>query len=444
MNIRGFGKAFKLSLRALTLNFIALHSACVFANDIDYVSLTNEALKTAFLTGDYPFAYQIATDNLIEMEGDAVFDFYYGLTSLRLRKYEEARFTFERLVYSNPDQPRYRLEYGLALFNQQQYEQSAEQFNTVLRTDPPEQVKQNINQYLSFIKQYQRRANKHWSLSLDIGSGYDSNINSATDLDAIGLIRINEDSQSTESGFASLSANLNYTLTLNQKSDVDFNLVTHHKKNDHTSDYDIDIVRLKTAWGYQFSKRQSIKLGPSYLEVLLDGQRYGQDSGVFVEWMKYAKSFIIQSQLGYRIKDYWDSPELEAEQSDTSLSLLFPHGRLTHSVFLYASFDTPRSEGQKSALKNLANLGYRLNHRLNKQWSWQAVLSSTHTEYLADNSFFGLTRRDDSYHISLGLARVLTRHLRADVELSSAVNSSNLQLYDYDRNKVQFSLQLDY
>ena len=54
--------------------------------------------------GQFQQAYALGQQNLFDLEGEAEFDFLFGLAALETGKPDEAVFAFERIAYVYPDQ----------------------------------------------------------------------------------------------------------------------------------------------------------------------------------------------------------------------------------------------------------------------------------------------------------------------------------------------------
>ena len=77
--------------------------------------------------------------------------FDYSVTSIRLRDYEQAIATLERILIYRDDLPKVKLELGSAYFRLGSYEVARFYFNEVLDGNPPEDIVARIEEFLAEI-----------------------------------------------------------------------------------------------------------------------------------------------------------------------------------------------------------------------------------------------------------------------------------------------------
>ena len=77
--------------------------------------------------------------------------FAYAVVSIRLRDYEQAIATLERMLIYRDDLPRVKLELGSAYFRLGSYEVSSFYFKEALEGDPPPDVKAKVEEFLAEI-----------------------------------------------------------------------------------------------------------------------------------------------------------------------------------------------------------------------------------------------------------------------------------------------------
>jgi len=193
---------YRLLLMPILAIGISLHARA--AEDIN--SPPNVELDRLISAGQYQEAYDLGKPGLLDWEGDEAFDFLYGLAALEIGEPNEAVFALERTATTATDRllrGRARLELARAYFMTNNLTASENLFNVVLQSDPPANVRQNIEAFLQLIetRQNARESAFSWTLSSSIGS--DDNINSATsnsliDTPLIGQIELNQDGRETD------------------------------------------------------------------------------------------------------------------------------------------------------------------------------------------------------------------------------------------------------
>ncbi len=87
--------------------------------------------------GRYQEAYDLGQTALFDYEGEADFDFIYGLAAIETGEVSEAVFALERVAFTNRTQQRVQLELARAYFLSQNYAASETLFNEVLASTLP-------------------------------------------------------------------------------------------------------------------------------------------------------------------------------------------------------------------------------------------------------------------------------------------------------------------
>ena len=180
-----------------------------------YAAIDLNQLKSLFDTGQILQAYEYASQEVRDYEGDPRFDYYYGISAIDTGHASEGVFALNRVLALEPDNHAARLELARGYFILEEYLRAQQEFETVLESDPPEDVVVRINAYLEAINAKTGRYSTTHSAYLELGFGNDSNANSGPDITCfdIGLITIPLDpaSQAQEDDFSELE--LNYKVT---------------------------------------------------------------------------------------------------------------------------------------------------------------------------------------------------------------------------------------
>ena len=101
--------------------------------------------------------------------------FAFAALSMQEGDTEAAISTLERMLIFNPDLPRVKLELGAAYFRLGAWDVAQFYFEDALRSDPPEEVRTQVQ---AFLSQIERRSAPHrWSGFLSLGPVWSSNAN---------------------------------------------------------------------------------------------------------------------------------------------------------------------------------------------------------------------------------------------------------------------------
>ena len=144
-----------------------------------------ETIKALYAQGQFKEAYELGRAAEFNWEGDPDFDFNYALAAIESGHYEDAIFALERVVFLRPDILRLRLELARAHFLNENFVAARAEFQRVLDRSPPPNVTENIGRFLEQMDAIQLSKRRQISGWGQLRGGYDTNVNSATEAEAI-------------------------------------------------------------------------------------------------------------------------------------------------------------------------------------------------------------------------------------------------------------------
>lgn len=140
--------------------------------------------------GQFGLAYDMAR-SMADAQGDPHFDFLFGVAAVNVGHSAEAVLALQRHLALVPGNDRARLDLARAYFDLGDYVRARQEFEFVLRYNPPAEVRANITRYLDSMQTREAlssRANARFYA--EIGYGQDTNTNLGTyndTLNALGL-----------------------------------------------------------------------------------------------------------------------------------------------------------------------------------------------------------------------------------------------------------------
>lgn len=156
---------------------------------------------------DWPNARVMGSEIRDRFEGNPRFDLYYARVLIQEGRAQEAIFALERVLSFAPERHRVRLDLARAYFINNNLERSRTEFERVRATNPPVNVRNNINDFLARIDAAQRAQIQQFQMFAGLDVGYDTNINGGATLDErlapnlLGLTNLNESSKAIDSSF---------------------------------------------------------------------------------------------------------------------------------------------------------------------------------------------------------------------------------------------------
>src|SRR2546426_4747567 len=169
-----------------------------------------DELRALLEQGRSADAYALGRSRSEEL-GKPEFDFYYGVAALDSGHAGEGVLALERYVVRFPDNDRARLELARGYFVLGELVRAREEFETVLRKNPPPAVQATIERFMDSIRAQETRYTTTAIGYMEIGGGYDSNVNSGVgnpviSVPTLGTVQLTQTGVKSGSKFPPLGA----------------------------------------------------------------------------------------------------------------------------------------------------------------------------------------------------------------------------------------------
>lgn len=414
-----------------------------------------ERLETLVEEGRYADAYDLASEYVGEHAGAPRFDFYYGIAAVETDRLNEGIFALERVLIAQPGSDRARLELARAYFLQGDDRRARREFRTVQAHNPPADVEAQIDRYLLAI---QRRADRYETTVsgyVELGGGYDSNVNSATVEDSVdtilGPVTLSSASQETSDSFGRLEARAR----VSHPVAPDVNLIgevggrgrfytDEDQFNTGTVDGRFGALLRRSDWQLQ----GMVNAGRFYL----DGEGYRDQAGINATY-RLSLSDRSAADLSLDVVDFeYDTREV----LDSTLWLI--GGGLTHSlqsdlrptfstrVFFGAeqADDEDSIQAQADAERDIVGVQGGLRMWLGPEWTFRGSAEARLSEYEEPGLFFSEARDEEYYRLDLAFDWRPSARWRIGPHLRYSSNQSNNELYEYDRTEFQIRARYDF
>ncbi|MDH3342432.1 MAG: hypothetical protein OEM07_01785, partial [Gammaproteobacteria bacterium] len=242
-------------------------------------SIDFDYLKQLFDSGNSQAAYEYAHSEFLQYEGDPVFDYYYGASAIDVGQASEGVFALERVLDSQPNNHAARLELARGYFVLQEYTRSRAEFNTVLKYNPPDDVRERIYAYLDSIRLQEDRYKNTSTAYIEIGYGSDSNINSGPSNPVISFLgqtgQLNATALEQNDTVNKIKANYGFSTPLTTKTSFNINLnASLNNNSDHS---ELDSTTLTESAGFRYLHAQdSYSIDLIAQQFSIDGKDYRQ------------------------------------------------------------------------------------------------------------------------------------------------------------------------
>jgi hypothetical protein len=384
-------------------------------------------------------AYEYASQYLSQLEGDPYFDYYYGVSAIDAGFASQGVFSLERVLMQFPQDHVARLELARGYFILEEFARSRQEFEAVLATDPPDGVKRTAYLYLDRIRLEEARYRTTVSGFIELGAGYDSNVNSAPGDTFNGLLT--PESTSQEDGFYNLSGSAQLAYPFAPGWKINIVGIGNLKKNRDFSQYDTTTGTVQTGISLK-TKSSQYNLDLVAQAFLLDGESYRTLTGANAGWVYQnteQSSFTTSLQfarLSYETYSILDSDLITlnlgySKEFTASLApVLFTTLKLGNEN---AKSDSAGAEANTS--RDIYSLRAGVALSFSSRFILQVALGSQGSRYKGEQVTepVGTKRRDTYNTADLSLFWLLNKDWRVDTRIAYSKNDSNVPLREYDR-----------
>lgn len=393
----------------------------------------------------YAEAYELAREHRAELEGELGFDLLYGRAAVNAGELSEGIFALERVVMRRPGFAQARLELARAYYLSGEDIRARHHFDAVLAQDPPAPVVATIER---FQKRMQARADRYTTTltgHLELGSGYDTNVSSATadetvDVQISGLtLPVQVDTEESDSflrsaGRLQLSRPVSPSQTLFARGDFEL--------RNNWSETEFSTKRYGARLGTIFhGERMRTTLAARAQQFRLDSQAYQNLYGVAADVSaSVTESTLINAGLqGMRLR-YADLPDRDSDLGIVSAGVTHFWSRQAWRPVVNVTLFGGREDADESTAAAQANTdrdlyGVSALLRLDVAREWRVTTRAQYrrSEYDEENALFDETREEDFYQVSLALDWNPSARWSLGPKIEYRDNDANIELFDYER-----------
>lgn len=395
--------------------------------------------------GRFEQAYTLALAHRNELEGEILFDFYYGVAAIRTGHVHEGVFALERVIMRRPGFARARLELARGYFLLEEDRRARDHFNAVLARDLPAPVQATVEDYLQALRQRADRYSTVVRGHVEIGGGHDSNVNSATSADTVdsvlGPLVLDDAGKAREDGFARIAGGIHVSRPATDRASVF--VAAGAEGRAHADEDDFDSARVNGRVGTVLrGERAQTTLGLRAQRFYVAGERYQDLAGLSAD-LRYRLSGALAAHGGAQ---YLRLRYPDQEERDSALWVLsggvtrvWEH-RLRPVASVVAFGGSERADedaGQMLVDRDLFGVNGMLRLQLAPQWTLTGRAQYRRSDYVEEQPIFGTAREDDYYELELDLAWEPAAAWRLGPSLRHGENDANIDVHDYDRTVVE-------
>lgn len=427
--------------RAL-LPFLFLASAAAMADSVPEL----HSLVDAGDASAWEMAQRMEPDNA----GDPEFDFWYGLAAKAAGKKQQAVFAFERVVLSQPNNARAKLELADAQAAFGNTREAKRLFNEVLATTPPDPVQQRIRTYLGALDAADKNRGTRIDYYFTLSGGYDSNVSSATD-DGAQIVPLLPQSLERDAGFVDAIAGVDVVKPVNQRDSHFFSASIQRRDNADIfsgGNYDYSQISLTGGW---LNKRGSVSWRiPVTLQALwaesdsAPGTVANDDRFVVLGGLERTR--LLSSRTAFTTFGQLGNMHYPSEESRNAWIAFIGGAYIWQSansplrLTSVARLGTEPAEDSDFSFNGRDYLSLRLNARwvLSPTTSLYGALGVQQSVYKDEHPVLLIEREDTLADAAIGWQWQIDPGWGVNVDLSFADNNSaDNTLYDFNRTQIK-------
>ncbi len=420
--------------------------------DVDQALL--EKAEGLIKANDHEAAYALLEPWEVAGAGDPVYDYLLGTAALESNRPSKASFVYERILAVTPSYIGVRADMGRAYMALGDYGRAKIEFESVLSMQSlPPDLRSAVEQYAKAAEA--RSQNKRTVVTgyVEAGVGSDSNIGSATPLASINLPSTGLYAPAPPTGRQTPD---NYS-TLGIGGEVNHQFSDQwglygggdYRGRAYQQYFDSGYATLDGRFGLNYSGGPwLLRAGLTAQQYYLNQARIRDTVGATLDW-RLALNRNSQLSLG---SSYGDARYQAASSSsqDTQTTTLTA-GWLTSlsegtAVFgLSGSFGIERGVGGRDdGDRRFYGPRLTLQKSFAEKFGAYASLGATFSKYSGTNSLYLVSRDESLYDIAFGVTWTVGKGLSVRPQFSTLRNTSNADLYSYDKNDFSVNLRFDY
>ena len=427
---------------AVLLALVAVFPLTALAVD-DVLSQAKQQLNG----GDAQGAYNMLIPLQSARAGDPDFDFLLGSAALALGKNTEAVFALERVLAVKPDSAPARALIARAYFNLKEIETSKREFENVKKQDVPPEVSATIDRFLDAILRVEESQRTVIHGFVEIGMGYDTNVNSATAdnqvaVPAFGgaIFTLAPTATKLSDKFISFGGGLNIQSPVSKQLALFGGLAYQNRTNLNESDFSTYDYDANLGLSYRWD-RDTFTLVGQFNSFWVDDTKlysdaYRNAAGATAQWQHDFDSrnqvsvFLQYSDLTYPGQNIRDA---DRYIGGAGYAHAFGRGALITYLGLYGGAEKVKDDSVPQLGNDIygARLGAQWN--LNEKFALFANGSAERRKYGGPDPFFNVDRKDTQYSASGGLIFVPLKNVHITPQVSWTDNRSNISINQFDR-----------
>jgi len=412
-------------------------------------------------------AYALLLPNEFERAGEVRFDYLLGIAALDSGKPDKATLALERVLAVDPNYAGARLDMARAYYQLGDLARAKNEFNLVMKQDPPEAARATIKKYLDAIRAYEEAKKTRFTGYLEGTLGHDSNINGATSqaqipVPAFGnlVFTLNQSSLETADTYAGFAGGLEVNHLLSPVWGVYAG--TDLRTRSHASHREFNNADLAARAGFSYSRNEDVfrfgfmgdqyRFGRGY-----EPEPYRYGTGFNAEWRHPASPSDQLTLFGQFTQNRFVTTGMTVQDHDlTLMGASWLHVLGNGKSVVYGSFvggresavapvtSTNPNGGRPDGDKTLFGLRAGSQITWNESWDYLVGVGIQSGKYSRENLAFMAKRSDTTWDLSAGVNWHWDSNWTVRSQLAVSSNKSNIPVYSFDRNDISVGIRRDF
>ena len=399
-------------------------------------------------------AYALLSPYQSELAGDPDYDYLLGIAALDSGKFNEAIFALERVLAVRPNHLQARAEIARAYLAVGEIAASKQEFETVQKQNPPQEVSATIQKYLDIIET--DRTGKKTTLRgyIEAILGDDSNVNSATSNKQIAVpffggavMNLNAAGIANRDTFGSVGAGFNVHHAFNPEWALVGGANINQRNNSTQQAFNTGSADAN--FGLSLSEGND-----NYLAVLqmqsfaLDSKRYRDAAGMTGQWQHNLDSVSrVSTYFQYSSLTYPEQTFRDADRYVLGGAYATSFSGESAPV-LYAGAYAGTEQARQSSVPYIGNTLYggRIGGemKLGSDYTLLASLSLESRIYGGEDPLFLVKRNDTQADLKVGISYVPAPKWAINPSLAYTSNDSNIIINKYERTMFSVTVRRDF
>jgi len=411
-----------------------------------------DEMKVLIEKGKAKEAYELGNQHP-ELMGETLFDYYYGVAAVDSGRVSLGVLSLERVLLVDPNNDLVRLELARAYFSLGEYQRAKEEFEEVKKRQPPAGVLSTIAIYLDAIKEKEGRYKPVYGAYIELGIGYNSNVNTAAAINNIilpywGPVFLSPTALPQHSVFTYDSVGVNAVVPIDTNVSGFVNVNTSQQRYSQISGYNLDVTNATT--GVKYAD------GPNLYKVVAFGSlakldqvpvpNTGGGGAEYVRQLTDTQSILLgggSTRMNYGSQ--YSAYDSTLNVGTVGYRKAFPTTRWKPVVDVGANYASQINTSNRPDLaRHIGGGTIQLSMVPTDKWGVTLGVGYARSNYQAPDIVYQAGRSDNLLSGNAVLQYKLTKELSARLEGTFYNNTSNLPLYSYQQWTGALKLRYDW